>query len=108
MKPKRKILTLAAITALFGAGGCDLNSNVCVYGPPPDGYDTNSPSVSAVESVEDIVSAESAETSETAETAETIETFDPAENIAEPVYGPPISMDANEESAETSDTEQEE
>ena len=111
MKPQKGLLTLAAITALFSAGGCDLNANVCVYGPPPDDYTTAPrPYVSAAEADESTETACSSEettsdtTEESAESCESAETFDPALNIAEPVYGPPISMEATEEVAETSDT----
>ena len=89
MKPRKGILTLAAITALFSAGGCDLNDNVCVYGPPPDYYDTGSnPAYS--------------------ETKPT-EIFDPSENIPEEVYGPPsyfggTEEEVTEETTETADT----
>ncbi len=120
MKPKKGILTLAAITALSSAGGCDPNNNVCVYGPPPDDYDIDvRPSYSETERTdvfdpsenipEEVYGppsyfdgTEECEVSE--ETTESAETFDPAENIAETVYGPPISMEATEESAETEDT----
>ncbi|MBQ8195605.1 MAG: hypothetical protein IJZ47_09595 [Oscillospiraceae bacterium] len=84
MKPKKAILTLAAVTALFSAGGCDLNNNVCVYGPPPDDY-TTKPRPTAVQTT----------------------TFDPAQNIPEEVYGPPIDFSETVEltAEDTSDTE---
>ena len=45
----------------------------------------------------------------TEETTETAETFDPAENIAETVYGPPVTMEESTDTSDTSDTvEQEE
>lgn len=81
MKPRKAILTLAAVTALFSAGGCDLNSNVAVYGPPPDDY-TTVPRPTAVQTT----------------------AFEPAQNIPEEVYGPPVSMEESAETAETSDT----
>ena len=63
--PKKPLLTLAAITTLFGAGGCDLNSNQNVYGPPPEDYAADRPAVSQ---------------------------FDPSQNINEDVYGPPPDL----------------
>ncbi len=119
MKPKKGILTLAAITALFSAGGCDLNNNVCVYGPPPDDYNIGvPPSYSETERPEVFDPSENIpdevygppsffdgtdEEETTVETVESAETFDPAENIAETVYGPP-TMEASEESTATEDT----
>lgn len=120
MKPKKGILTLAAITALFSAGGCDLNNNVCVYGPPPDDYNIGvPPSYSETERPEVFDPSENIpdevygppsyfggteEEVLSEETTESADTFYPEENIADPVYGPPISMEASEESTETEDT----
>ncbi len=71
MKPRKLILTAAAITALFSAGGCDLNNNVCVYGPPPDDYTTRRPyAAEPVQSQEQ--SSETAETCDTSDTAESV------------------------------------
>lgn len=66
MKPRKAILTAAAVTTLFSAGGCVFNEVQCVYGPPPD----DSPFVAQFE------------TSETAE-------YDPADNIMQAMYGVP-------------------
>lgn len=74
MKPRKAILTAAAVTALFSAGGCDLNEVQCVYGPPPS--DTT-PFVARYE------------TSETAE-------FEPSDNNNENVYGPPPWFETEE------------
>ena len=89
-KPRKAILTLAAITALFSAGGCDQNSIPCVYGPPPDDYQPQ----------QTVTQTYPQSTTE----------FDPAENIPEEVYGPPVDFGdpvescESAESSETSDT----
>ncbi len=110
MKPKKAILTLAAVTALFSAGGCDLNNNVCVYGPPPDDYTTmprptavQTTTFDPVQNIPEEVYGPPIDFGETVElTAE--DTFEPEDNVAETVYGPPVSMETSAETSETSDT----
>ena len=96
MKPRRKaILTAAAVTALFSAGGCGNNEVQNVYGPPPDDYNYR------VESVD-------VQTAETTESHDTADVFDPADNQNADVYGPPEwfgGAPESEESVETEETE---
>ena len=110
MKPKKAILTLAAVTALFSAGGCDLNNNVAVYGPPPDDY-TTKPRTTAVQTttfdpaqnIPEDVYGPPIDFGETVElTAE--DTFEPADNVVETVYGPPVSMETSSETSDTTET----
>ncbi len=110
--PKKPLLTLAAVTALFGAGGCDLNSNVGVYGPPPDDYVTDRPAVSQFDPSENINEDVYGPPPDFGEAEiETEDTFEVADNIPITVYGPPSWFsgeatyeDTAEETAETSET----
>lgn len=115
MKPRKTILTLAAVTALFSAGGCDLNSNVAVYGPPPDGYQTTrqtitqtyphtvtqtAPDLDPAENIAQGVYGPPVDLDESSDA----DTFEPENNIAETVYGPPVSFEESTDTAETSET----
>lgn len=113
MKPRKAILTAAAVTALFSAGGCVYNDVLCVYGPPPE-TTTYSPYVAQFET---------GETSDTGEQGsfrpednmmqamygvpddrEPVP-FDPYENMAQPEYGcPVIETYETSETAETAET----
>ena len=76
MKPRKAILTAAAVTALFSAGGCVYNEVPCVYGPMPDTTTTT----------RFVAQYESAETGE----------FDPSVNMEATVYGPPNAEDISD------------
>ena len=83
MKPRKTLLTAAAVTALFSAGGCTLNEVKCVYGPPDDSNYSSQYEASATSEASD---------------------FKPELNIEEDVYGPPL-MDMTEEISAEETTE---
>ncbi|MGN0688304.1 MAG: hypothetical protein ACI4KA_09385 [Oscillospiraceae bacterium] len=83
MKPRKTLLTAAAVTALFGAGGCTLNEVKCVYGPPDDSNYSSQYEASATSEASD---------------------FKPELNIEADVYGPPL-MDMTEEISAEETTE---
>lgn len=88
MKPRKKaILTAAAVTALFGAGGCGNNEVQNVYGPPPDDYNYR-------------VESSDVQTAESTESQDTADEFNPADNKNVDVYGPPPAIEETQEGFE--------
>lgn len=92
MKPRNIVITAAAITTLFSAGGCKSNQEQNVYGPPP---------ADAPQSVTEEATTEVFDT----------DAFDPGQNINPDVYGPPswfqtgeATEEVVEETAETAET----
>lgn len=111
MKPRKAMLTAAAVTALFSAGGCVYNDVPCVYGPPPDA--TTTPFVAQYETGEtsDADGAGSFRPEDNVMQAmygvpdyRDTAPFDPEENMEQPEYGAPVIESM--ETAETSETDE--
>ena len=130
MKPRKAILTAAAVTALFSAGGCSLNEVQCVYGAPVEqrpysaAFETGETSDFVPEDnmmhgmygvpdyrepvefraednmEEDVYGPPLIPVTEEPYDTDEIAEFDPYDNINQPEYGCPI-----EETAEPAPTE---